>query len=157
MHNYAICARFAFSSRFMTFLNLRYCKVFANATSGDIGDSPMSPFFGKSKKKTLSLELRIIARITRIAKIITSLFLHSKEKVEMCVLDATSPNAAAAANSVSADSAVPALEKSIYDPDSLDLNTTVNSSAGEPSTAESTGEMPPAKSVTAISSPAGNK
>ena len=81
-------------------------------------------------------------------------FLHSKEKVEMCVLDATSPNAAAAANSVSADSAVPALEKSIYDPDSLDLNTTVNSSAGEPSTADSTGEMPPAQSVTAISSPA---
>jgi len=71
--------------------------------------------------------------------------------------DATSP--AAAAKSVSADSAVPALEKSIYDPDSL-LNTTVNSSldegAGEPSTAESTGEMPPAQSVTAISSPGNN-
>jgi len=72
--------------------------------------------------------------------------------------EATSPNAAAAGESVSG--AVPALEKSIYDPDSLDLNSTVNSSvgegAGEPSTAESTGEMPPAKSVTAISSPAGN-
>ena len=80
-----------------------------------------------------------------------------QEKVKICVLDATSP--AEAAKSVSADSAVPALEKSIYDPDSL-LNTTVNSSldegAGEPSTAESTGEMPPAQSVTAISSP-GNK
>jgi len=70
--------------------------------------------------------------------------------------DATSQNAAAAGESVSAESAAPALEKSIYDPDSLDLNSTVNSSvgegAGEPSTAESTGEMPPAKSVTAISS-----
>ena len=74
----------------------------------------------------------------------------------MRVLDATSQNAAAAGESVSAESAAPALEKSIYDPDSLDLNSTVNSSvgegAGEPSTAESTGEMPPAKPVTAISS-----
>ena len=80
----------------------------------------------------------------------------------MCVLEATSPNAAAAGESVSgAESAVPALEKSIYDPDSLDLNSTVNSSvgegAGEPSTAESTGEMPPANSVTAISSSPANK
>jgi hypothetical protein len=103
----------------------------------------------------VKLELRIVARYSREAQknyILVSL--HSKEKIKMCVLDATSPNAAAAANSVSADSAVPALEKSIYDPDSLDLNTTVNSSAGEPSTAESTGKMPPAQSVTAISSPA---
>ena len=76
----------------------------------------------------------------------------------MCVSDATSQNAAAAAKSVSADSAVPAyLEKSIYDPDSLDLNTTVNSSAGEPSTAESTGETPAAQSVTANPSSPANK
>jgi len=66
--------------------------------------------------------------------------------------DANSP--AAAKESVSAESAVPAMEKSIYEPDSL-LNSTVNSSvgegAGEPSTAESTGDMP--TQSTAISSP----
>jgi len=70
-------------------------------------------------------------------------------------LDANSP--VAAKESVSAESAVPAMEKSIYDPDSL-LNSTVNSSvdegAGEPSTAESTEEIP--AQSTAISSP-GNK
>ena len=70
----------------------------------------------------------------------------------MFVLDANSP--VAAKESVSAESAVPAMEKSIYEPDSL-LNSTVNSSvgegAGEPSTAESTGDMP--TQSTAISSP----
>lgn len=69
--------------------------------------------------------------------------------------DANSP--VAAKESVSAESAVPAMEKSIYDPDSL-LNSTVNSSvdegAGEPSTAESTEEIP--AQSTAISSPGNN-